>query len=186
MTDPQPSAQEFLASLPDAKRAEVTAHLALGKTNLAVSTLQQVEPRPGPRLITESLVVLAAHAGVDLVCPWCGEGPAATRDDYLLLPLCDDCSAEYMTSPCPDCGSHAHVARTFAHEFEDRLCVSCESKRTWAALPQGTREEIDHAVASLSSILAIKRIKELLRCDGLQVAIALNELRRREQRGAAG
>lgn len=182
----EPSAQEFLASLPDAKRAEIAAHLSLGKTNLAVITLQQVEPRPGPRLITESLVALATHAGVDLVCPMCGEGPATVRDDYLLLPLCDDCSAKYMTVRCPDCGAHAHVSRRFAHEFEDQLCVSCESKRTWAALSQETREEIDHAVASLSSILAIKRIKELIRCDGLQVAIALNELRRREQRGVAG
>jgi hypothetical protein len=186
VTEPQPSAQEFLASLPDATRAEVTAHLALGKTNLAMITLQQVEPRPAPRLTTESLVALAAHAGVDLVCPMCGEGPATVRDDYLLLPLCDDCSAKYMTVRCPDCGAHAHVLRSFAHEFEDHLCVSCESKRTWAALPQETREEIDHAVASLSNILAIKRIKELIRSDGLQVAIALNELRRREQRGVAG
>lgn len=181
MTEPQPSAQKFLASLPDAKRAEITAHLALGKTNLAVSTLQQVEPRPGPRLITESLVALAAHAGVDLVCPMCGEGPATVRDDYLHLPLCDDCSAKYMTSPCPDCGVHRHIAR----EFEGRPCLSCEPKRTWAALPQETRDEIDQAVASLSNIMAIKRIKELIRCDGLRDAIVLNDLRRRE-RGAAG
>lgn len=169
MTEPQ----VFLAALTDAERAEVTAHIALGKTNLAISTLQQVEPRPAPRTIAESLVELAVRGGIELVCPMCGEGPAAVRDDYLHLPLCDHCSLKYMTWPCPDCAKYRHGVRA----DEGLPCTACATTREWAALAEQTRDEIDLAVAEQNAVQALMRIRDLT-SRGVKEAMELYNLRR--------
>jgi hypothetical protein len=161
-------------SLPEAEQTRLELAIAEGKTNLAWYVLREAEQNF--RLISEALEVLAARAGAELSCSMCGTRPAMTSDDYLFGPLCDQCTAKYVTWTCPDCSAYVSAPR----EKAGRPCSSCHTRHEWEALPQDVRDEIDRAIGEQSWIPALIRIRELTGC-GLNEARKFHHLRHERQ-----
>lgn len=165
------AATSYLDALPDALRAEATTHVRQGKSDVAMSRLQLDGPAADLRLISEAMEVLAGRLGVEMRCTRCFTPPARNRDDSPYGALCDRCSAKTTAWTCSDCGEPTSGERPLA----GGPCSWCAHKRTWDALPKPARDEIELALARGSTIIAIKRIRQLTGC-GLKDAVELAHL----------
>jgi hypothetical protein len=157
MPELHPAAAAYLDALPAARYEEASALVLDGEPYVAVTRLRMADPALSRRLANEALEVLTGRLDGKLRCTKCFDPPARNRDDYEYGPLCDRCAATTAVWLCPEC----HCTIDGYVDREGSICMSCEARPDWEALPQAIRDEIGAMVDADRTIPSLYRLMEL-------------------------